>query len=166
MAERIDYRLSPAEAAALLELAGTAFGRAGAIGGGIGGGAGGWVAGGIGGAAGGAAGGRAGVRFTRVASAEQVVDGPAPPDSADARVRQVIADLGRELPNPNGPADGSIWAAVPGGSLNLNVALVRIAVLALPSGGHRLWLRGSAREGRMGRKNTAANAIERVLAAM
>lgn len=166
MAERIDYRLSPAEDAALLELAGTAFGRAGAIGGGIGGGAGGGVARGIGGAAGAAAGGRAGVRFTRVASAEQLVDGSAPPDATVARVRQVIADLGRELPNPNGPADGGIWAAVPGGSLNLNVALVRIGVQSLPGGGHRIWLRGSAREGRLGRQNTAANAIERVLAAM
>ena len=169
MPDPIDYEQTEAEAALLRGAAEDAMGRAGAAGGAlgglVGGAAGGGVAGGAGGsvgaARGGARGGRLGVRLTRVHTAGEEFETELAPDAVAARVRESIAEHGTEIEDPNAAGDSSIWALVAAGSMNMNVALVRVAVE--PSGkGSSVSMRASAHEGRIGRKNTGATAIERM----
>jgi hypothetical protein len=173
MADPIDYEQTEAEAAVLRSAAEEAMSRAGATGGALGGllggAAGGGVAGGAGGSAGGArggaSGGRLGVKLTRVHTAGEEVQTDLAPDAAAARVRESIAEHGTEIEDPNAAGDSSVWALVGAGAMNMNVALVRV-VVEPSGGGSSVDLRASAREGRIGRKNTGAMAIERIAAAL
>lgn len=166
MAERIDHELTGAEDAALTEAAEQAMSHAGSAGGAIGGAIGGGGAGAAGGARGGASGGKWGVKLARVHSAAGVVEAPIEPEQALERARASIAEHGIEIEDPNAAADASVWAIVGSGSMNLNAALVRIESEPTSFGGSRTSIRASAREGRMGRKNTGTTAVDRLIAAI
>lgn len=165
-AERIDYELTEAEDAVLTEAAEQAAARAGGAGGAVGGAIGAGLPGAAGGAKGGASGGKLGVKMTKVHSAAGTLEAKVDPAEALDRARASIAEHGVEIDDPNAAGDGSVWAVVGSGSMNLNAALVRVASEPDAYGGSRTSIRASAREGRLGRKNTGAKAVDRIIAAI
>jgi hypothetical protein len=155
MAEKVDYRLTEAEAALLDAVTEGANAAAGALGGGIGGAIGGGIgagrAGALGGAAGGrkggASGGRFGARFLKPQTAETTVEVPCDPDTARERASAVIARSGAPIDNPNEAGDGSVWGIVASGAMNMAAALVRVQAEAAGSGKSRVHVRATGKEG-------------------
>jgi hypothetical protein len=67
------------------------------------------------------------------------------------------------IADPNGAGDGSVWGLVASGAMNMTVALVRVDVEPLPSGGSRVTVRGSGREGLI-KQRIGGKAADRIVA--
>jgi hypothetical protein len=149
MAEKIDYALTDAEALVLMTGTQEAVAEAASL-----------VEASPGAAA---AGGRAAVRLTRVFSAVSAVELPDDPTQVRSAAEAVIAVFGTVIADPNGAGDGSVWGLVASGAMNMTVALVRVDVEPLPSGGSRVTVRGSGREGLI-KQRIGGKAADRIVA--
>jgi hypothetical protein len=173
MAEKIDYELTDAEAAALDAVTEDANAAAGALGGSIGGAIGGGIGAGrvgaLGGAAGGrsggASGGRFGARFLKPQTAETVVELPADADTARERAKAVIAGSGAVIDDPNGAGDGSVWGIVASGAMDMMPALVRVQAEAAEPGKSRVHVRATGKEGLI-KQRIGAKAADRIAEAI
>jgi hypothetical protein len=173
MAQKVDYALTEAEAAALDAATGDATAEAGARGGAIGGAIGGRIgagpAGALGGAAGGrkggASGGRFGARFLKPKTAESIVEVACDPDAARERARVAIARSGGVIEDPNESGDGSVWGIVASGAMNMVPALVRVQAEAAGSGRSRVHVRATGKEGLI-KQRIGANAADRIAEAI
>jgi hypothetical protein len=168
-----DYELTEAEAAVLKavtqERLAELGGRGGAVGGQIGGGLAAGVPGATGGRAGGASGGslggRLGTLLTRPRTFEVTVEVPSDPAAVRERAAAAIAAKGAEIDDPNAAGDGSLWGIVASGTSDLVPALVRVQIDAAGSGGSRVHVRATGREGLI-KQRIGAKAAERIVNAL
>jgi hypothetical protein len=173
VAEKVDYKLTEAEAAVLDAATGDATAAAGAAGGAIGGAIGGGIGAGRAGAAGGAAGGRKGgasggrfgARFLKPQTAETTVEVPCAPESARERARAAIARGGEVIEDPNESDDDSVWGIVASGAMDMVPALVRIQAESAGSGRSRVHIRATGKEGLI-KQRIGAKAADRIAAAI
>ncbi len=69
------------------------------------------------------------------------------------------------IEDPNAAGDGSIWGVVPSGALDMAPALVRVQVETTDSGGSRVQVRATGREGLI-KQRIGAKAVDRICAAV
>jgi hypothetical protein len=168
-----DYELTEAEAALLKSVTQERMAEAGEYGGAVGGQAGGAISAGVfgseagrrGGASGGRLGGRLGALLTRPRTAEQTVEVPADPAAVRERATAAIAAKGGVVDDPNAAGDDSLWGIVGSGKGDLAPALVRVQIDATGSGGSRVHVRATGREGLI-KQRIGAKAAERIVHAL
>jgi hypothetical protein len=97
---------------------------------------------------------------TRVV-AEVTVDVPGDPAVVRERATAAIAELGAPVEDPNAAGDACVWGIVPSGAMDMVPALVRIDVDAANSGGSRVHVRATGREGLI-KQRIGAKAAERI----
>lgn len=158
MAERIEYALTEAESALLMDATKDAMAAAGALGGSLSGDT--FFA-----ARGGAAGGRFGARFTRPRTAAAVVAVPHDAQTVRERARTNISQTGVVIDDPNAAGDGSVWGVVGSGVWNMAPALLRVHAETTASGGSRVHVRAIGREGLI-KQAIAAKAVDRICEAI
>lgn len=169
MAEKTDYEPTVAESALLMAATEDAAAAAGTLGGSLGGAIGGGIVGGRAGAAGagaggrkgGASGGRFGARFLKAQTATTAVEVAHDPEAVRQRARATVAELGALIEDPNGAGDGSVWGFVGSGAMNMAPALVQVHVKRGGSGGSRVLVRATGREGLIKQK-IGAKAADRI----
>jgi len=157
MAEKVSYELTAAEADLLATVSQEANAAAGEWGGGIGRGE--------AGASGARRGGSFGSRFTKAHTAQSVVDLPYEREGALESVRNVIAEIGALIDDPNRAGDGSVWGIIGSGVMDMMPALVRVQVEARGSGAARVHVRGSGREGLI-KQRIGGKAVDRIVEAV
>jgi hypothetical protein len=157
MAERIEYALTEAESALLMDATKDAMAAAGALGGSL--------SGEPFAARGGAAGGRFGARFTRPRTAAAVVAVPHDAQTVRERARTNISQTGVVIDDPNAAGDGSVWGVVGSGVWNMSPALLRVHAETTASGGSRVHVRAIGREGLI-KQAIAAKAVDRICEAI
>lgn len=157
MAEKVSYELTAAEADLLATVSQEANAAAGEWGGGVGGGA--------AGASGGRRGGSSGGRFNKAHTAQSVVDVPYEPGVALEFARNVIAQIGALIDDPNRAGDGSVWGIIGSGVMDMMPAMVRVQVEARGSDAARVYVRGIGREGLI-KQRIGGKAVDRIVDAV
>ncbi len=152
--------LTEREAAVLLAATKDALARAGAMGGSVG-----MPFGSLGAERAGAVGGRFGARFTRPRTVVRTLEVEHGVGVVRDSARRAIAAHGAEIADPNGGGDGAVWGIVASGSFDMVPALVRVATEPRATGGSRVHLRATGREGLI-KQRIAEKAIERLGAAI
>jgi hypothetical protein len=82
-----------------------------------------------------------------------------------ADIARAIAELGAPVEDPNAAGDASVWGIVPSGAMDMVPALVRIDVDAADSGGSRVTVRATGREGLI-KQRIGAKAASRIAEAI